>query len=58
MVLRPTWTAMAIFTSGSTTLGPGTGGRVDPYLMLNDGTGRFTIVAQAGPGIVRTAHWI
>ena len=32
-------------------LGAGTGGRVESYLMLNDGTGRFTIVAQAGPGL-------
>jgi FG-GAP-like repeat len=30
-------------------LGPGTGGPIAPYLMLNDGTGRFTIVAQGGP---------
>jgi FG-GAP-like repeat len=28
--------------------GPGTGGPIQAYLMLNDGTGRFTIVAQAG----------
>jgi hypothetical protein len=31
--------------------GAGTGGRIEAYLMLNDGTGRFTIVAQAGPGL-------
>ena len=31
-------------------LGAGTGGRIEAYLMLNDGTGRFTIVAQAGSG--------
>jgi hypothetical protein len=31
--------------------GPGTDGRVESYLMLNDGTGHFTIVAQAGPGL-------
>lgn len=31
--------------------GAGTGGRIEAYLMLNDSTGRFTIVAQAGPGL-------
>jgi hypothetical protein len=31
--------------------GAGTGGRIEAYLMLNDGIGRFTIVAQAGPGL-------
>ena len=31
--------------------GPGTDGRVESYLMLNDGTGRFTIVAQRGSGV-------
>ena len=31
--------------------GPGTDGRVETYLMLNDGTGRFTIVAQQGSGV-------
>ena len=29
----------------------GTGGRVESYLMLNDGTGHFTIAAQAGSGV-------
>jgi FG-GAP-like repeat len=33
-------------------LGPGTGGPIEAYLMLNDGTGRFTIVAQAGSGFL------
>jgi hypothetical protein len=31
--------------------GPGADGPVAAYLMLNDGTGRFTIVAQAGGGL-------
>jgi FG-GAP-like repeat len=31
--------------------GPGTDGRVESYLMLNDGAGRFTIVAQQGSGV-------
>jgi hypothetical protein len=32
--------------------GPGADGPVREYLMLNDGTGRFTIVAQAGAGLL------
>jgi FG-GAP-like repeat len=31
--------------------GPGTGGRIEAYLMLNNGIAQFTIVAQAGPGL-------